>query len=132
MKWIVLFILLLGFVACDATESQIRISEVEQSFFVNKAWEQLSEGERETVTTTLSEASVERGYLTSEGNNFHLVKVDSYDMPILYITPLSRLFDDGTRVVAVTFNTTNDALTGPIIAILLEENGLLVGYLPRL
>jgi len=132
MKNFLIVLLLTGLIACDTTESKIGLSETERAFYSNKAWEQLAAVERESITTPVSEALTVGGYLTSDADNIHLVILEVLSHPITYITPFSRLFENGTRIVAVSFNTTDDALLGPITVLLLEENGLLVGFIPRL
>lgn len=132
MRFIIVSFLIIFSLACDTTESNMGFSFAEHSFYVNKAWEQISEGEKETIITPLNEAKIERGYITSNQEYFHLVVLESIGTPTFYITPVSRFFDDETRIVAVSFNTTYDALLGPLTLLLIEEDGLLLGYLPRL
>ena len=128
MKTQLLFILILIlFVGCG---DDILLSPANQSTYREVAYNSLDENSKASITINWKDAKVEDGKYIKEGER-HILKLSSgEEIPFLLSNGIIMIKNH--RLVAVTFNTINDPLLGPIIIIVDPGQIKVVGIVGRM
>lgn len=94
------------------------------------AYASLSDTEKESLTISLEDAQVVRGYYSNKNctNGFVSMKGET---KCFVLNDSNLKFRDSQTLGAVVFNTTDDALLGPLIVIVEPENNLVIGRVMR-
>ena len=94
------------------------------------AYASLSDTEKESLTINLEDAPVVRGYYSTKTctNGFVSSKGET---KCFVLNEPSLKFRDSQILGAVVFNTSNDALLGPLIVIVEPENNMVIGTVMR-
>ena len=129
LRTILLFTI--SFFVLYCSDSGTSFTENEKIMYRTAAFNYLSEEEKETIISNLNEAPVGNAKFSLNESGGPGIILEGTTATIPYITPMSSLMAEGTPLVTVTFNTTNDPLLGPIVVILLED-ATPIGFLPRL
>ena len=128
-KPVILLSVLLIFFACK--DSVNGVDDNKKIAYRLSAYNSLTESDKSTITSDWQNAPVNSGVYTSNEYGGPAILLEGYSLPVGYLTPLSRTFEEGTPLVTVTFNTNNEALLGPIVVILLAEDATVIGSFGR-
>lgn len=124
-------ILLLCFTIISCSDPVSGFSDAEKNMYRAAAYNFLSDEEKESIISDWHDAPVNSGiFAQNEHGGPGIILEGSTDI-IPYMTPMSSLMPEGTHLVTVTFNTSYDALLGPVI-IILSEDGVVVGTFLRM
>lgn len=111
--------------------SELNKRSGEEMFYRTAAYNSLNESQKATIISDWQSVPVFNGiYVPGEYGEPNIL-IEGQSSPLPYDTPLSRTFDEGTKLKLVTFQTENDALIGPITVIMLED-GTVIGAFTRL
>ena len=94
------------------------------------AYASLSDIEKESITIDLEDAPVLRGYYSNKSCTNGFVS-NKGDLKCFSLNDANMKLRDSQILGAVVFNTSNDALLGPLIIIVEPENNLVIGRVFR-
>lgn len=129
MKNVIVSIFLITFIF-GCSDSSITSPEV-KSKFKKIAFDSLTEGQKETLTKTLDDATyLEGNYQSGNCPNMFVTKSKG-EMCFMISNQEIQLFYN-QKLIGILFNTTNDALLGPIIVIIDYKTEDIIGNVGRL
>ena len=130
MKKTISLILLTIFLLSCSHEDNI-LSPLVATNFRKVAYESLSQESKASLTNCWCVAPVKSGRYKFE-NGKHIISINKKDeLHFMLNNPITNL-ESNQRLIAIIFNTKQDALLGPLIVIIDPNSELVIGYLARL
>ena len=123
-----LMVLILFLFSCS--EESDFLSSYEQKHLRNIAYKSLSEEARSTIVNWQN-GKVEAGIYHSSDESDFIVLDSKNEIPFMINSTDVKLIER-QKLVAVTFNTTYDALLGPLILIIELREEKVIGLTPRM
>ena len=122
---------ILLFLLSSCTENSNILSPEEADIFRQVAYNSLNERSKESIIGDWQSAPVNSGRYHSDRNS-NLIIIDSErSIPFILKDKQTELNEDQV-LVAVTFNTTDDPLLGPITTIIDRNSRTIIGWVGRL
>lgn len=129
MKTLLAIIFCICFVNCSDDSNPL--SPGAEMNYREIAYASLSEGEKESLSKDWREADVIQGEYGKDSIDNNIV-INSENKMYFFLSDTTVNLSNNQVLVAVSFNTVNDALLGPITVIIDPRKETVIGYVGRL